>query len=304
MTRFDFLATEPHYRDHLLPVWDALREEERGGFNRRTRADVTVVASVGDYNLTTGPVIRFEHGIGLSYRGVVNPAYAGGRGHGRCLGFPSPNRYAADRWLETYPDRPAPVVGVPRLDRWLRRPRKPYTDPPTVAVSFHWDCRVVPETRWAFPHFVGAVAELARADRLQVIGHAHPRARVELKSFYRRHGIEWVPHFADVLDRADVYVCDNSSTLYEFAATDRPVVVLNPPWYRRGVEHGLRFWEHADVGVNCDDPAQLVPAVRRALTDPPDVRAARRAATEAVFPVRGDATLHAVRALRDLAERV
>ena len=56
--------------------------------------------------------------------------------------------------------------------------------------------------------------------------------------------------FDEVMERSTLYICDNSSTLYEFASTGRPVVVLNAPWFRRDIEHGLRFWEHADVGVS------------------------------------------------------
>ena len=59
-----------------------------------------------------------------------------------------------------------------------------------------------------------------------------PEPPREAIRFYEAHGIEYVPDFDDVLRRADVYACDNSSTLYEFASTGRPVVVLNAPWYR------------------------------------------------------------------------
>jgi hypothetical protein len=62
-----------------------------------------------------------------------------------------------------------------------------------------------------------------------------------------------------------VLVFDNTSVGYEFAATGRPVVVLDPPWYRPSVAHGLRFWDAANVGIRVADPAALPEAVERAL---------------------------------------
>jgi hypothetical protein len=59
-----------------------------------------------------------------------------------------------------------------------------------------------------------------------------------------------VASLREVQRRAAVYVCDNSSSMYEFAATGRPVVVLDLPegrikgiGYRRNINHGLRFWD-------------------------------------------------------------
>ena len=93
----------------------------------------------------------------------------------------------------------------------------------------------------------------ALAERWTVLGHGHPRILDQLMPVYEELGIEPAYTFEEVLDRASVYCCDNSSTLFEFASLDRPVVVLNPPWYRREVEHGLRFWEAATVGVQVGD---------------------------------------------------
>jgi hypothetical protein len=114
------------------------------------------------------------------------------------------------------------------------------------------------------------------ARRFTVIGHGHPR-RSELASRYRRAGIEHVASFSEVCRRASIYVADNTSTLFEFAATGRPVVVLNARRYRRDVRHGLRFWDAAGVGPNVDRPRDLPDVVARALEDPPEFREKREA---------------------------
>ncbi len=117
-----------------------------------------------------------------------------------------------------------------------------------------------------------------------MIGHAHPRIIDHAEIVYRQFGIRTVRDFDDVLDRADVYCVDNSSTLYEFAAAGKPVVVLNCPRYRKQVHHGLRFWDHVP-GIQCEGPEDLAAAVGEALEDPPKWREARQTALDAVYPL-------------------
>jgi CDP-glycerol glycerophosphotransferase (TagB/SpsB family) len=88
------------------------------------------------------------------------------------------------------------------------------------------------------------------------------------------------------MDKADVYIIDNSSTLFEFASLDKPVVVLNPPWYRREINHGLRFWEFADVGVNCNNGGKLASCVDKALDDPSEIQKRRRQINNILYPIR------------------
>lgn len=153
----------------------------------------------------------------------------------------------------------------------------------------------MPEGRSGFHWIAPAIPELAR--RFRVIGHAHPRIAPTLERWYRQHGIEFVPDFDDVVRRAALYVTDNSSSLYEFASTGRPVVVLNAPWYRRDTEHGLRFWSASRVGVNVDRPDDLSDAVALALSDPPEWQAEREAALRIVYAYRSGASERAADAL-------
>lgn len=173
----------------------------------------------------------------------------------------------------------AAVIGTPPyLDRFVGRSPRRHGERPIVAISFHADITICPESRWAFPHYQNAIADIVRGSSLsfEFIGHSHPRSIAFMRKFWGRLHVPFVEQWADVLDRADLYVCDISSTLYEFAATDRPVVVLDAPWYRKHVHHGLRFWEYADVGIRIQEPVQLLPAIGAALSDRPPIRAHRQ----------------------------
>jgi glycosyltransferase involved in cell wall biosynthesis len=232
-----------------------------------------------------------EHGCGLSYS-TDHPSYAGGRDRQGVVLFLSPNRYTADRNAAAHPHIPQHLIGAPKLDPVWRTPQKQPGDPPLVVVSFHWDCQQAPEARSALSWYRPALRLLARqasVEGWQLAGHGHPRAMPALRKLYQAWGIPVLEDFAGVLAAADLYVVDNSSTLYEFAATGRPVVVLNAPWYRRNVQHGLRFWQHIP-GWQVSRPAQLRDGISRALADPPELRALREAAVEAVYPVGRDGT--------------
>lgn len=240
-----------------------------------------------------------EHGAGQSYAGSGGPAavhasYAGGRDASDVSLFLVPNEHAAHRWRSAYPNARVEIVGSPILETLPRRERGPG---PVVAVSFHVSFAIAPETTSTFRFYANAVRDLAR--RYRVIGHAHPLYLTDLADWYRRNGIELVSDFRDVCRRADVYVCDNSSTIFEFASTDRPVVLLNGPQYRRDVEHGLRFWNAASVGVQVDDPLALEYAIDVALEDGRELRDARERALSTVYAVRDGAAKAAAATLED-----
>lgn len=303
--RIDALASERHFLDHLAPVWLAMPDALRGRFLVADRtlvrhaagrgidavpatrtSDPLLVASYGDQKrgrrLGATTFVSMEHGAGQSYGGDPRSAhhgsYAGGADRDDTALFLVPNEQAAARWRVAYPTAQVSIIGSPRLDTLPAREPGPG---PVVALGFHWPCAIAPEARTAFPHFRSALPALAR--RFTILGHGHPRFMGRLASFYRSAGIEPVESFDDVLRRADLYVCDNSSTLFEFAATGRPVVVLNAPWYRRDVHHGLRFWDAATVGLQVDDPADLASTIERALADPPEQHAERERVIATVY---------------------
>ena len=171
-----------------------------------------------------------------------------------------------------------------------------------VCLSGHWDCQTLPETRSAWPWVKEALPELAADPRWELILHHHPFERQQVLdeklATCQRLGIRLEPSWQEVLESVDLFVTDNSSTLYEFAATGRPVVALNPPWYRRSVRHGLRFWQHVP-GLQVHDLTSLNATVAEAMTDPPAAQAVRREAVLAAFTwLDGRATERAVQAIR------
>lgn len=319
------LASMVHFVDHLASVWHALPAERRGTFAVQPGSDrevleraashgigavvglpaggpAVLVAASGDLNAAYRlgrPTAIMEHGIGQSYAGASareagrNPSYAGGMARPARL-FLHPNEHAASRDREAHPRARVEVVGSPFLDEMPVRGAGPG---PVIAATFHFDGTVAPEARPAFAWYRTALLELSR--RYQVLGHGHPRVIDRLAPWYEQHGIEVVRDFRDVLRRADLLVFDNTSAGYAFAASGRPVVVLDAPDYRRDVHHGLRFWEAADVGVRISKPGDLVAAVELALTDPPEVRASRDAALDIVYAYRSGASARAAAVLLD-----
>lgn len=331
MPAVDFYASLPHYTDHLIPIWDALDESERGAFfatgravqhlrhvgvtgrpaRPRPSAAPIVVAGMPDaWACPTRPAVLVEHGAGQAYN-VPNPGYSGGPKRDSVALYLCPNEVSAQRNRAAYPAARVEVVGSPRVDA-LRaaRTKNLETRGAVVTLSFHWPGiaemrRRCPEAGWALPHYEaelpGIVASL-RARGLDVIGHGHPRARHRFAALWRELDVEHVEDFADVIARTGVYVADNSSTLFEAAACDIPVVVLNAPWYRRDVDLWPRFWAHADVGIQCDDPGSLTTAISTALTDPPAARERRAQAIQAVYPLLdGRAAQRSAEAIRHLA---
>jgi hypothetical protein len=293
----DVYATESHFEQHLLPVYRALKHP--GDFQLHNPDRAVVVASFGDMKRAQKAgytrIARFEHGAGQNY-GTGHGSYAGGKGAEAVGLFLTPNEYSANLWRKAYPEARVEVVGCPKLDEL---PAKDPAHPLTVALSFHWDCHLVPETVSAFQHYRFVLEDLKQA--VNLIGHGHPRAfsgPPMLDRRYRRAGITAVRDFADVCRQADLYITDNSSSLYEFAATGRPVVVLNAPWYRRDVHHGLRFWD-AIPGPQVDHSRDLVPTVLRALeTDTTDIR---ESALAKVYAYRSGAAERAARIIEEWA---
>lgn len=304
MTRLDCIATGKHYLDHVAPVYRALGREHRGNVlvrdldyaheQRIGRARLRMpmrdrpilVTSKGDLGraIASGRshIAYMDHGIGGEYRKQpVAEGYA--RVELYLVAGPQGKRSAKVR----SPQARIVQIGSPFVDAL---PSKDPAEPFTVALSFHHTIRNYAEKRPAFDHYRDVLPDLAK--KVNLIGHGHPLAIEQYATYWRSIGVEVVRGFREVCRRADVYIADTSSTIYEFAATGRPVVLLNAPWYRRDHENPgvARFWKGAHVGINVDEPDDLPAAIEKVYPPPDDAldlifshrdgKAAQRAAKE------------------------
>lgn len=287
--RIDAYASWRHYVDHLAPIWLALPEEHRGTFYvtsdiawwasrpgaphpvdvvvgrpDRTQRGMVLVAGIRDHHdVNPRRTVLLNHGAGQSYRnGRGAEAYAGGPNRERVALNLEPGPLAAkaaadagQRFVE---------VGCAKLDPWHAPLYAQASDSGLVAVGFHHQPpQHCAEQMTAWPHYVDAWPDLAR--RFRLLGHGHPRGWQRTADQWTKIAVEAEPDFAQVLNRAAVYVTDASSTGVEFASTGRPVIWCNAPWYRRDVDHGGRFWSWLDHSLSVDESAQLPEVIAHAL---------------------------------------
>jgi hypothetical protein len=321
----DFFARRAHYVDHLAPIWNALPAARRGIFyiDRELEAyaqamlhdphshikfweggalpgdDPIITAAYGDLNKVVRnparPLITLEHGV---TQGFGTASYPNGKtGNRDRVSFALlPNEYVARRFREVR-ETPCEVIGTPKMDPFVPEvflKTRPRNTPPVIAIAFHWGDKHAdpPESGSAFEHYRAILPALAA--RYQVVGHSHPLASPEHREAMERAGMEWVSDFREILRRADVYVNDLSSTMYEFLVTGKPVVVLNAPWFRRSVHWGIRFWDYSDVGPMVEHPSQLLTVIDGTLADYASICThARRRAVKDLYPYAGYSALRA-----------
>jgi hypothetical protein len=269
-----FYASMPHFDRHIRPIWRHIHPSLRGEyvFDRYARRipehDLVVVASAGDLErIGFRRAVYVEHGAGQSYLGdpasLARHHYPGGTHPANVVGYIGPNQKVIDSW-PAVAERgvPGAAVGCPALDRWHGYPVPPASPiAPTIAITFHWDARVCPESRSAFTHYseeMPAIVESLRRQGFHVIGHCHPRDLNRRPGWWRRIGVEFCPTPDEVFARAHMLIVDNSSIALEFASLGRPIIWLNAPWYRRTIDHGGRFWSWAPAGQMVDDPDELM----------------------------------------------
>jgi hypothetical protein len=251
------------------------------------------------------PLILMEHGVGLTFNdknGKTISGYGGGEGERTQVSlFMAPNEYIAKKTRATFPNAEQVVIGTPKLDPWastFNSPKRKVPEKPVICFSFHWDgSAVAPEAGNAWEYYRRHFVEVQKT--FKVIGHGHPKILDRLTPVYNKLGIPVYKDFEDVMEIADLYVNDASSTLYEFCVTNKPVVVLNAPWFRRNFYHGIRFWDYSDIGVVCNKPENLLTSIHQALEDPTDIRNRRRQYVKELYPNLGCAAEVAAKSLEE-----
>jgi hypothetical protein len=264
-------ASMHHYLRHTKAVWEHLPEDLKGEVvTRKLRAvpkdDFVMVGSKSDIELAgRNRVIYVEHGAGQAYAGYTqsarHPHYHGGKHPSNVVGYISPRQEVAESW-----SAPGFAAGCPALDGFEREPQ------PVAVLTFHWDAHMVcSEARTARPHYIESFEDIARwafDAGFELVGHRHPRDKRAERIFRDLH-IRFEPDSEQVLKHASVLIADNTSLMYEAALLDVPVIALNAPWYRKDVQHGLRFWSNVP-GIQVDTAEELlaVPLAQYVADDP------------------------------------
>lgn len=296
-----FLGTQSSYRDHLWPVFEALEPFERacwaqsqaGGLPPATlwvSASQRDTAALRKYGR---PRVHLEHGVGLQWYQAhqLRPMLD-------CAAIAAPNEYVASRYRALGKRLRVEVVGTPKMDA-LRDAVIKNPDSGTVAVAFHWT-GVLRQRPDSFELWRPMIEELA--SEREVLGHAHPKIWPLARHFYEALGIEAVEDFAEVVARASLYLCDHSSTLYEWAALDRELILLRRPGHREIIPQrsGLRWEDYSGIGPELKLGGSLLAALEAAAD--PQYRLARQEATAALYPHIGSATQRTVALLREIEE--
>ena len=297
-------ATEQHYRDHIAPIVDTYPGEVTWITTPAEcpQGSWIIVASRRDVQkCKQHRVIHVEHGAGQRYgmdAGGPEMAYP----HVEL--FLAPRQEVADRTENLYPNAVRAAIGSPHVERLQQLRRESGHNATYVQViAFHWDSTVAPEARSAFGHYQGILPRIADVFP-NLVGHCHPRQINLIKPVYEQAGIVFEDDWIRLARQTSVLIVDNSSIMWEAAALDIPIVVLNAPHYRRDVNHGLRFWDHANVGLQVNDPDQLVDAIAWTLQNPGTSKEARAIAAAAVYdqPYIG-ATQRAIAAVQHVVSR-
>lgn len=254
------LSSQPHYGVHLMAILEHLPDEYRGEYREgRVNArgipqnDIVMVAGHLDIDLPGGRrTVLVDHGAGQPYKDAPQWAepYYGGAQPDHVVAYIGPRQSCVDRY-----GLPGFAAGSPFCDKFDLYPEQDNV----VGFTWHWrGRRVCPEADTALPHYLDRLGDIFAALRdtgREVIGHRHPRLN-GYRNIYQKYGVEEVD-YETLLRRSHTVVADNTTALYHAAYLLRDTLALNAPWYRKDVEHGLRFWSHVP-GPQIETPDEFL----------------------------------------------
>lgn len=268
--------TQAHYGRHLRPI--AAELKMRGVEHMYVPAweipaqdpdGVLVVAAYRDLKRQRrwrGRVL-VEHGVGQSYSNQHH-GYPGGRRE------PYDLLLAPGPEVEDLAAGDVAYVGCLPIECPVRAGM-----PGIITFMFHWQCHISIEAGTALDEYLPILEEasaLLYSAGLQPAVVLHPRWNGTMDQWFAERGFMTFSNGVDgALWHSTIIVADNTSAMFEAAYNDVPVIVLNHPTWRRDVEHGKRFWEWADVGVQADNRGEFFDALEATLGFDPQ-RARRR----------------------------
>lgn len=296
-----FLATESYYVDHLVSIWLALPKKARGpffcstsaseavfryGINHRKVVHLTgnrkqIIRQLKKHRFK-GPILTASFGnwrmvTAAGFRNPYIPHGQGGPSSGASTNVWETNAEKLDLMLcpSHYAVLPpivsAVICGQPKLDRWYGY--KPKNQKPILALSFRWR-----DEHSALYHYLPYLKELkgrAKEAGIDLLGHGHPlKWKDEFLPLWKNLGIPYTPSFEQVLEKADVYAADCSSSSFEFVGLDRPIIFLDCPKYI-GETRAPRFTMDR-AGIINKRPIELIDDALKALEDPIEVATMRR----------------------------
>lgn len=322
--KLDLYATEYYYLDHMASVYSALEPHEQGTvftltkWAKRARewgltnlvtakTRTQLAAKLRQHPLNPTLTASFANFRDCRKAGRRSPTLIHGQGSAgnsaptwhkhkdqvECMLVPAP-------WGRTGLDLPVyECGGQPKLDRHLNS-TPPVTDRPRVGLSFRWR-----ESTSALSHYLPGLPkflELCDMMGIEVVGHGHPRIfEGELRPLWKKFRVTRTADFEKILSNCHAYVADCSSTIFEFASLDRPVVLMDCPKYRK-CKFPPRF-THRQVGLETKGPEELFETIMLALADPMEIALNRRAVVDELFSTQrhdGRASHRAAQILRTI----
>jgi hypothetical protein len=325
--KIQFFASHQHYYDHMLPVYNGLHHKQRGKLivhervkshkgksyhsslamsNALDKSLPVMVAGHSDMivvNKFCDRVVYMEHGIGLNYTKPNSGLCDSSNREGVVL-ILSPNEKSYCLSKAANPEVKNYIIGMPLMDNLFTLDKPEY--PNRICFSFHFDTAVFHFMRSSVTYYRDEIVNLYR-NGYDVVIHAHPRAQKNIFAWFVQNGIppeRMIRDFRRAVEESYLYVCDNSSTIFMFAAVPyRRVVLLNrPSWiesFQRRDKINFRFWQYSGIGKNIFTSKDLRQAIDAELKRDPDMRyKTKREMIDAIFPYAGVSTERAIDVLR------
>ena len=168
-------------------------------------------------------------------------------------------------------------TGWPKLDPFMRAHAT--DEPPAVrpepVILYHSTF----SPSWSAANVLyDTIRELSRSGRCKWIVALHPKSSPETVAKYRALTNEHLrfsdeDNILDLFPQVDLMISDTSSALNEFLLTYKPVITF------KNRRPGPQL-------IDIDAPAQLLPAIERALSRPPELMRQIRAYADSIHPYR------------------